>query len=223
MSQTYLLPPKNNTPLMKITPPTTNLKPRTPTLSTTSDKSNTFFSSNNKKSSTLNPTANSSKPRNITSNNKDKTPQPNTTTNKPETCSLEYSVIEDMNKTKENISMYDIYTLPQQRNLVIDNFNTTKSQKKKNPTIDNGSKIAKTKAIHRVEIKDAINETSIGAYSRCQICPFLLTFSMSKDKCCPIIKYHKDYTIRQVRCKIQRRTKRCTNCTSFRPKGSSSD
>jgi hypothetical protein len=35
---------------------------------------------------------------------------------------MEYSVIEDMEKTKSNVSMYDICNLPQQRYFIFNNF-----------------------------------------------------------------------------------------------------
>jgi hypothetical protein len=68
-----------------------------------------------------------------------------------------------MKKTKANISMYDIFTLPQQHDLLIDTFN---SQKKTTVAVDNSPKTMETREIHNVEIKDAINATSIGTYSR---------------------------------------------------------
>jgi len=45
------------------------------------------------------------------------------TINDSNTRALEHNVIEDMKKTKENISMFDICSLPQQCELLHDAFN----------------------------------------------------------------------------------------------------
>jgi hypothetical protein len=42
--------------------------------------------------------------------------------NDSNTCALDYNVVEDMKKMKENISMFDICSLPQQRELLHDAF-----------------------------------------------------------------------------------------------------
>jgi hypothetical protein len=157
---------KTNTPLRKITPPITTSKPSTSSPITSSDKSNTIFPSNNNKYGIPNLSANNTKPDNPKTISKDKNPQSNTKTNKPEMCALEYIIIQDMRKTKDNISMYDICTLPQQRDLLIDTFNANNCKKKDTAAIDNSSKTTEVKSIHTVEINATINATSIGAYSR---------------------------------------------------------
>jgi hypothetical protein len=64
--------------------------------------------------------------------NNDKTcePKSNQTINNSNTCTLDYNVIEDMKKTKSNISMFDICSLPQQRELLHDAFNPDDAQKR---------------------------------------------------------------------------------------------
>jgi hypothetical protein len=58
---------------------------------------------------------------------------------------LEYNIIEDLKKTKANISLYDICALPQQRDLILDTFNPNNSQKKTIVVIDNTPKVTETK------------------------------------------------------------------------------
>jgi hypothetical protein len=168
--------PKTNASLGKIIPLVPALNPSTPI--PTNSKSNTIVSTNNKKYSTSNPVVNNINPNNPTTNNKANNLQPNTTTNKPETHALEYSVIEYMKKTKANISMYDICTLPQQCVLLPDTFNFDNTQKKTDVATNNISKTTKTKAMHTVEIKSSINASSIGAYLKFHIPPFLLTYEI---------------------------------------------
>jgi hypothetical protein len=39
--------------------------------------------------------------------------------------SMDYNVIEDMKKTKENVSIFDICNIPQQRDLILQTFKTS--------------------------------------------------------------------------------------------------
>jgi len=117
-------------------------------------------------------------PNNMKTNGKVNCLQQDRTTNKLETGALEYSVIEYMKKTKANISMYDICTLLQQCDLLLESFNVGNSQNKCIPTTKNNSKTSETKAIHTVKIKSAINAASIGAYSKFHNPPFLLTYEI---------------------------------------------
>jgi hypothetical protein len=80
--------------------------------------------------------------------------QPNTTTNKPlVTHTLEYSVIEDMKKTKPTFLCMISSHSHNNHGLLLDTFNDDKSQKKGIVVIDNTSKTAEANKIHIVEIK----------------------------------------------------------------------
>jgi hypothetical protein len=115
--------PRTNTALNKIIPPIPTLKPSTPTPITTNTKSNTPFSANNSKPSTFTLTMTSNKPNTPMANIQPNGSQPSATTSKPKMCALDYNVIEDMKKTKANISMYDIFTLLQHHDLILGTFN----------------------------------------------------------------------------------------------------
>jgi hypothetical protein len=85
---------------------------------------------------------------------------------KPNMHAFDYNVIEDMKKTKANISMFDICSLPQQHDLLHDTFNPNNSQKKIIATTDSIPPNIEPKEVHKVEITASINATSIGAYSK---------------------------------------------------------
>jgi hypothetical protein len=78
----------------------------------------------------ISPPTTAQKPNNpAQANSNPNTSQENKTPNRYETHALEYNVIEDLKKTKANISLYDICALPQQRDLILDTFKSTNPQK----------------------------------------------------------------------------------------------
>ena len=68
-----------------------------------------------------------------------------------------YEIIEDIKKTKANVSLFDMCNLPQQRRKLLESFD---------PQPDNNSKA--------IESDTEINEASIGGKSKSQTLPFLL-------------------------------------------------
>jgi hypothetical protein len=60
--------------------------------------------------------------------------------NSSTTQSMEYNVIEDMKNTKENVSMYDICTLPQQRDLIMNTFKSLPVHNRKPLLLDTKAK-----------------------------------------------------------------------------------
>ena len=72
-----------------------------------------------------------------------------------------YDIIEDINKTKANISLFEMCNLPQQRKNLLEAFDpqTSKSQ-------------------DYIQSDKEINEASIWGKSKSQILPFLLSFAI---------------------------------------------
>ena len=72
-----------------------------------------------------------------------------------------YDIIEDIKKTKENISLFEMCNLPQQRNKILEAFDskTSKSQ-------------------DDVQSEEEISEAIIGGKSKSQTLPFLLSFDI---------------------------------------------
>jgi hypothetical protein len=79
---------------------------------------------------------------------------------------LEYNIIEDLKKTKDNISPYDIFALSQQCYLIIDTFNSNESQKKTVVVMKNTCKVVGEKEESKHGTKSSINAVSIGSHSR---------------------------------------------------------
>jgi hypothetical protein len=91
---------------------------------------------------------------------------------------LDYNVIEDMKKIKANISMFDIFSLPQQRELLHDAFKPHETQTKTIAATESLIPGNDAQEIHKVEIATTINATSIGTFSKSQVPPFLLTYEI---------------------------------------------
>jgi hypothetical protein len=92
--------------------------------------------------------------------------------------SLDYNAIEDMKKTKANISIFDISSLPQQRDMIINTFKSPPSQQKTTPLANNNPKNIETKIEDKNKLKSMVNATSIRSHSRSQVLPFLLTIEI---------------------------------------------
>jgi len=63
------------------------------------------------------------KPNTTSTINKPSSSKDSISTSKPNTHSLEYNVIEYLKKIKANISFYDICTLSQQRDMILETLN----------------------------------------------------------------------------------------------------
>ena len=72
-----------------------------------------------------------------------------------------YDIVEDINKTKENVSLFEMCNLPQQKKKLLESLEPKPSR-----TPDN------------VPLDKEINEASIGGKSKSQTKPFLLTFEI---------------------------------------------
>jgi hypothetical protein len=168
----------DNIPLGKITPPLPTLETKCPNPRENQQKYDMTVPANIDKPSTSNSVGNNTKPNTAGTNNKTCETKSNQTMNKSNMHALDYNVIEDMKKTKANISMFDICSLPQQHDLLHDAFNPNNSQKKIIATTENIPLNVESKEVHKVEITVSINATSIGAYSKSQVPPFLLTYEI---------------------------------------------
>jgi hypothetical protein len=89
---------------------------------------------------------------------------------------LDYNVIEYMKKIKVNIFMFDIFSLPQQRELLHDSFKPHETQAETIIVVEILASGNDTPEIHKVDIESSINATRIGAFSKSQVPHFLLTY-----------------------------------------------
>jgi hypothetical protein len=108
-------------PLRKITPPPVLPKPSSTVLEKTNNKTGKNVIENKDKPSTSSIIKNDEKVI------QGKSGQVNNDSN---SHALDYNVIEDMKKIKANISMFDICSLPQQRELLHDAFKPHETQTK---------------------------------------------------------------------------------------------
>jgi hypothetical protein len=138
----------------------------------------THVSTDNRKPRTSNLVANSINPSTPIAKNKSNMSQPNRLEKRPKMNALDYNVIDHPKKTKANISLFDIYALPQQCGLLLDTFNPDNSQKKLVVVAENISKFVEAKEEQKVEIKSVINAISIGPHLKSQVPPFLLTYEI---------------------------------------------
>ena len=76
-------------------------------------------------------------------------------------CEMGYDIIEDIKKTKENISLFEMCNLPQQRKKLLESFNAPAGK----PQED-------------IQSEEEINEESIGGKSKSRTLPFLLSFDI---------------------------------------------
>jgi hypothetical protein len=127
------------------------------------DKLDKAISANTNKPSTSNPVVNNTELNAIVNNSKKCDPKSRQTMNNPNTHALDYNVIEDVKNTKANISMLDICSLQQQRDLIHDAFNPDNTQKNIVANADNILPNEELHEVHKVEIATAINATGIGA------------------------------------------------------------
>jgi hypothetical protein len=79
---------------------------------------------------------------------------------------LDYNVIEDMKKIKDNISMFDIFPLPQQSELLHDAFKLHETETKTIEVVESLIPGNNAQGIHKVEIATTIHAESIGAFSK---------------------------------------------------------
>ena len=105
-------------------------------------------------------------------NKKDKIPKVNTPVktveNKTENskkglvnCDMGYDIVEDINKTKANHSLFELCNLPQQRKKLLEAFDPQPSSSQDDSKFDK-----------------EINQASIGKKSKSQTLPFLLSFKI---------------------------------------------
>jgi len=95
----------------------------------TSDKSGKIVPSNTNKLSTSNPVGNNIKLKITVNNSTTCELKSIQTVSNPNMHALDYNVIDDMIKMKANISMFDICSIPQQRDLLYAAFNPNNAQK----------------------------------------------------------------------------------------------
>jgi len=165
-------------PLRKITPPPAAPKSNEPPASKASGKTNKILQTNTNELSTPSSTGNSTRLNAIPNNDKTSEPKTSQTMDNTNPHALDYNVIEDMKKTKANISMFDIYSLSQQHELLNDAFNPNDTQKRMVVVTDNSLSKDGVHEIHKVEIAATINAGSIWAYLKSQVPHFLLTYEI---------------------------------------------
>ena len=82
-------------------------------------------------------------------------------TNATKEQGMGYDIVEDIKKTKANISLFELFNLPQQRKKLLEAFNPHLSS-----------------ILEAIESDDEVNEISIGGKSKSQSLPFLLSFEI---------------------------------------------
>ena len=76
-------------------------------------------------------------------------------------CDMGYDIIQDIKKTKKNISLFEMCNLPQQRRKLLESFDPQPSRSQAN-----------------IQLDKEINEASIRGNSKFQTLPFLLSFDI---------------------------------------------
>ena len=86
-------------------------------------------------------------------------------------CKMGYDTIEDIKNTKENISLFEMCNLPQQRKKLLESLDAPVNK----PQDD-------------IQYEEEISETSIGGKSRYKTLPFLLSFDIFNHNVhnCPV-------------------------------------
>jgi hypothetical protein len=100
-------------PLRKINPPPAPPKPNDPTQGKTSGKTNKASPTNTNKPSTSSSAGNNTKLNMVPNNDNTCELKSSQMVSNPNVLTLEYNVIEDMNKMISNFSMFHIYSLTQ--------------------------------------------------------------------------------------------------------------
>jgi hypothetical protein len=121
-----------------------------PTQWKSSGKTRKTVPTNTDKPSTSNSVGNNNKLNVVTNNNKTCEKKSSQTTNNPNTHTLDYNLIEDMKKTKDGISMFDIFSLPQQCEILNDAFKPDDAQKNMVTDTDNTFSEDEVHVIHKL-------------------------------------------------------------------------